>query len=104
MSASSQRKVRVGMVGGAPGAGIAGTHRSAMRLDDRYELVAGVFSRNRQKSLAAARELGIPEDRAYSSYEVLADAEAAREDKVDAVVVVTPTDSHYKIVKKVLEA
>ncbi len=104
MSASNQRKVRVGMIGGAPGAGIAGTHRIAMRLDDRYRLVAGVFSRNREKSLAAARELGIPEDRTYPNYEALADAEARREDKVDAVVIVTPTDSHYRIASKVLEA
>ena len=88
------------MVGGAPGAGIAGTHRTAMRLDDRYLLVAGVFSRNREKSLAAARHLGIHEDRVYSDYETMADAECRREDGIDAVAIVTPTDSHYKIAKK----
>ncbi len=92
------------MVGGAPGAGIAGTHRIAMRLDDRYELVAGVFSRNREKSLAAARELGIHEDRVYPDYEAMASGEAERKDGVDAVTIVTPTDSHYKIAKKLLEA
>ena len=43
------------MVGGAPGAGIAVATGSPMRLDDRYLLVAGVFSRNREKSLAAAK-------------------------------------------------
>ena len=31
------------MVGGGPGAGIAETHRTAMRLDDKCVLVAGVF-------------------------------------------------------------
>jgi predicted dehydrogenase len=92
------------MVGGAPGAGIAGSHRIAMRLDDRYHLVAGVFSRNRDKSLAAARELGISEDRVYPDYETMATREAEREDGVDAVAIVTPTDSHYKIAKKLLEA
>jgi predicted dehydrogenase len=45
---SSIRKVKVGMVGGGPGAGIAETHRTARRLDDRYELVAGAFSRDRE--------------------------------------------------------
>jgi predicted dehydrogenase len=104
MPENSQRKVRIGMVGGAPGAGIAGTHRTAMRLDDKYLLVAGVFSRNREKSLAAARQLGILEDRVYSDYESMADAEGKREDGVDAVAIVTPTDSHYKIAKKLLEA
>ena len=90
------------MVGGAPGAGIAGSHRIAMRLDDRYLLVAGVFSRSREKSLAAARQLGIPEDRVYSDYGAMAEAESKREDGVDAIAIVTPTDTHYKIVKKVL--
>jgi len=75
-----------------------------MRLDDRYELVAGAFSRNHDKSLAAARELGISEDRVYPDYETMAAREAEREDGVDAVVIVTPTDSHYKIAKKLLEA
>jgi predicted dehydrogenase len=92
------------MVGGAPGAGIAGSHRIAMRLDDRYHLVAGVFSRNRDKSLAAAHELGISEDRIYPDYETMATREAEREDGVDTVAIVTPTDSHYKIAKKLLEA
>jgi predicted dehydrogenase len=92
------------MIGGAPGAGIAGTHRIAMRLDDRCQLVAGVFSRNREKSLAAARELGIAEDRVYPDYETMATREGQREEGVDAVAIVTPTDSHYKIAKKLLEA
>jgi predicted dehydrogenase len=104
MPASPQRKVRVGMIGGGPGAFIGGSHRIAMRLDDRYQLVAGVFSRNRDKSLAAARELGISEDRVYPDYETMAAREPEREDGVDAVAIVTPTDSHYKIAKKLLEA
>jgi predicted dehydrogenase len=99
-----QRKVRVGMVGGAPGAGIAGSHRIAMRLDDRYSLLAGVFSRNPEKSRAAAKQLGVPEDRAYSDYGAMAEAESKREDGVEAVAIVTPTDSHYKIAKKFLES
>jgi predicted dehydrogenase len=63
MATEETRKVRVGMVGGGPGAGIAETHRTAMRLDDRYVIEAGVFSRNPEKSLVAAKKLDIPEDR-----------------------------------------
>jgi predicted dehydrogenase len=104
MPDNSQRKVRAGMVGGAPGAGIAGTHRTAMRLDDRYVQVAGVFSRNREKSLVAARQFGILEDRVYPDYGTMAGAEGKREDGIDAAIIVTPTDSHYKIAKKFLES
>ena len=81
MASQEQRKVKVGMVGGGPGAGIAETHRTAMRLDDRYELVAGVFSRDREKSLAAARQFRIHPERVYSDYPAMAGAEAKREDR-----------------------
>jgi len=92
------------MVGGGPGAGIAETHRTAMRLDDRYVLVAGAFSRDPDKSRAAARRLRIPEDRVYSDYAAMAAAEPKRTDRIDAAVIVTPTDSHYAIAKAFLEA
>ncbi|HEX7195177.1 MAG TPA: Gfo/Idh/MocA family oxidoreductase [Chthoniobacterales bacterium] len=104
MATEESRKVRVGMVGGGPGAGIAETHRRAMRLDDRYELVAGVFSRDRDKTLAAARQLRIDAEHVYSDYTTMATAEAKREDRIDAVVIVTPTASHYEIAKVFLEA
>jgi predicted dehydrogenase len=104
MTTAENRKVRVGMVGGGPGAGIAETHRIAMRLDDRYVIAAGVFSRDRQKSLAAARKLNIPEDRVYSDFVVMAEAESGRKDnRIDAVVIVTDTASHYEIARKFLE-
>ena len=92
------------MVGGGPGAGIAETHRIAMRLDDRYALVAGAFSRDPEKARAAARRLRIAEDRVYSDYAAMAAAEPTRKDRIDAAVIVTPTDSHYAIAKTFLEA
>ena len=104
MAEETKRKVRVGMVGGAPGAGIAGSHRIAMRLDDRYLLMAGVFSRSREKSLVAAKQLGVSEDRAYSDFETMAEAESKRDEGIEAVSIVTPTDSHYKIAKKFLQS
>src|SRR5262249_34769149 len=105
MATEEKRKVRVGMVGGGPGAGIAETHRTAMRLDDRYEIVAGVFSRQPEKSRAAAKQLRIPEGRIYLDYAAMAEAESGRKDnKIDVVVIVTQTASHYEIGRKFLEA
>jgi predicted dehydrogenase len=93
------------MVGGGPGAGIAETHRTAMRLDDKCVLVAGVFSREREKSLTAAKQLRIDLDRVYLDYGMMAEAESKREsDKIDAAVIVTRSDSHYAIAKKFLES
>ncbi len=97
-------KIRVGMVGGGPGAGIAKAHRMGMRLDDRYELVAGVFSRSLEKSQQAAVELGVDPDRVYESYEQMALQESARERGIEAVVIVTPNDSHFPVACAFLEA
>jgi predicted dehydrogenase len=105
MVTEEPRRIRVGMVGGGPGAGIAETHRTAMRLDDKCVLVAGVFSRDREKSQTAARQHRIGLDRVYSDYGAMAEGESKREnDKIDAVVIVTRTDSHYKVAKKFLES
>jgi predicted dehydrogenase len=105
MATEETRKVSVGMVGGGPGAGIAETHRTAMRLDDRYLIVGGVFSRDREKSLAAAKKLHISEDRIYPNYVEMAEAESRRKaNPIDAVVIVTQTASHYEIAHKFLEA
>jgi hypothetical protein len=38
------RKIRMGMVGGGPGAFIGNVHRMASRLDGKIELVAGALS------------------------------------------------------------
>src|ERR1700675_1536511 len=98
MMTEETRRIRVGMVGGGPGAGIAETHRTAMRLDNKYVLVAGAFSRDREKSLTAAKHLRIDLDRAYTDYRVMAEAESKRgNDRIDVVVIVTRTDSHYEI-------
>jgi predicted dehydrogenase len=96
------RRLRLGMVGGGPGAFIGAVHRIAARMDDGYELVAAALSSDPGKSLAAAKELHIP--RAYGRFEEMASAEASRPDRIDAVAIVTPNHMHYVNAKKFLEA
>jgi predicted dehydrogenase len=105
MITEETRRIRVGMVGGGPGAGIAETHRTAMRLDDKCALIAGVFSRDSEKSRGAARLLRIDPDRVYPDYRVMAEVESKREsDRIDVAVIVTRTDSHFEIAKKFLQS
>ncbi|MEV7605832.1 Gfo/Idh/MocA family oxidoreductase [Paenarthrobacter sp. NPDC089322] len=103
MSAPDSRQLVAGMVGGGPGADIGKTHRYAMRLDGHYDLQAGIFGRDPGNSRATAVELGVPQDRTYSTVSEMADAEAARADGVDVVVVATPNDSHFGIARAFLE-
>jgi predicted dehydrogenase len=96
------RRLRLGMVGGGPGAFIGAVHRAAARLDDRYELVAAALSSDPQKSISAARELLIP--RAYESFAAMAAEEAKRDDGIDAVAIVTPNNTHHAIATAFLNA
>jgi predicted dehydrogenase len=98
------RRLRLGMVGGGPGAFIGAVHRIAARLDDRFELVAAALSSNPERSRAAARELHIAPERAYGSFAEMAKAEAGRADRIDAVSIVTPNHLHFPVAKAFLEA
>ena len=53
-----------GMVGGGDGAFIGDVHRMAARLDGGYQLVAGCFSSNFERTKASAKLLGVEADRA----------------------------------------
>lgn len=98
------RRFRIGMVGGGKGAFFAGIHRAAMRLSDRFDLVAGAFSSNPDVGREAAGALGVAPDRAYADFRAMARAEAVRPDRIDAVVVVTPNHLHLEPCKLFLEA
>ena len=85
-------RIRLGMVGGGRGAFIGAVHRIASRIDDQYELVAGAFSSDPDKSAASAADLGVA--RAYGSYEEMAIRESRRKDGIEAVAIVTPNHMH----------
>ncbi|MBL6929234.1 MAG: Gfo/Idh/MocA family oxidoreductase [Rhodospirillales bacterium] len=89
------RRLRLGMVGGGAGSFIGSSHRMAARLDDRYELVAGALSSNAERAKSSAADLGIAPERAYTDYAEMVRAEAAREDGIEVVAIITPNDLHY---------
>jgi predicted dehydrogenase len=88
------RRLRLAVIGGGPGSFIGAMHRTAARLDDRYEIVAGVLSTDPDRSRAAALAIGIDPDRAYATGTELLNAESARPDGADVVAIMTPNDSH----------
>lgn len=101
---AAPRRIRLGMVGGGQGAFIGGVHRMAARLDDRYELVAGALSSDAARATASAAELHIAAERSYADYRDMARKEAAREDGIDAVAIVTPNHLHGRIATAFLDA
>jgi predicted dehydrogenase len=91
------------MVGGGEGAFIGGVHRIAARIDDQWELVAGNFQSDPEKSVAFGKSLGLASDRAYADFRAMAASEAKRSDRIDAVSIVTPNSTHHAIARAFLD-
>ena len=87
-------RIRLGMVGGGRGAFIGAVHRIASRIDDQYELVAGAFSSDADRSAASGADLGVDPRRCYGSFDEMAAKEARRKDGIEAVAIVTPNHMH----------
>jgi predicted dehydrogenase len=90
-------RIRLGMVGGGRDAFIGAVHRIAARIDDQYELVAGCFSSNAEKSMASGADLGVDPKRTYASFAEMAAREARRKDGIEAVAIVTPNHMHAPV-------
>ena len=97
-------QIRYGMVGGSMKAFIGDVHRKAINFDPRVKLVAGCFSTREALNKETGEVYGLDADRVYASYEEMAKAEAAREDGIDFVSIVTPNATHYPVAKAFLEA
>jgi len=98
------RPLRWGMIGGGEGAFIGAVHRMAARVDGRYQLLAGVFSSDAEKTKRSAVALGVDPARAYPTVEAMLKAEAARPDGIEVVSIVTPNHVHYAQSAACLEA
>jgi predicted dehydrogenase len=98
------KQLRWGMIGGGEGAFIGNVHRMAARLDGRYQLVAGVFSSDAEKTKRSAAALNVDPARAYPTVEAMLAAEAKRPDGIEVVSIVTPNHVHYAQSAACLEA
>ena len=98
------RKLRMGMVGGGPGAFIGPVHRIAAELDGKIELVAGAFSQSAERSREAGVRFRIDPARAYADYREMIEAERKRADGIDFVAIVTPNHVHLPVALAALEA
>ena len=104
MTDTIPRRLRLGMVGGGQGAFIGAVHRIAARLDDCYEVVAGALSGDPARSRQSGAQIRLAPERCYADYREMARLEAAREDGIDAVAIVTPNHLHAPVASAFLEA
>ena len=97
------KKLKLGIIGGGPNSWIGHVHRISSRFDDKYEIVAGVFSRNSKQSTSFGKSIGVIENRCYSNYLTMANKESLRKDKIDVVSIMTPPGSHQIIAEKFID-
>ena len=102
---NAHRKLRYGMIGGGRDAFIGAVHRHAIQLDGQAELVAGCFSSNAEKSRLSGQDLFVAPERVYSSYQEMAEREAAlpEDQRLDFVSIVTPNHMHAPVATAFLE-
>jgi predicted dehydrogenase len=104
--ANLNRNLRMGMVGGGPGAFIGEVHRKAARMDGGVDLVAGAFHIIPRKSKQMGRELNLDRKRAYNDYQEMIEKELKlpEAERIDFVSITTPNNWHFPIARDFLQA
>src|SRR5688572_11179336 len=99
------RNLRMGMIGGGPGAFIGAVHRIAANIDGEIELVCGSFSSDPEKSKLAGESLGLSQQRIYGSFKemIRRENELPPGERMDFVSIVTPNHLHFEPAKLALE-
>lgn len=98
-------KLRAGMIGGGKGAFIGAVHRIALNMDGLIELCCGALSQNPEKAKESGKELFLPEDRVYGSYEemIKKESELPEDQRMHFVIIVTPNFAHFEPAMMALE-
>ena len=93
----SNRKLRMGMIGGGKDAFIGAVHRLAFNMDGQVELVAGALSINPEIAVESGEWLYLDKNRVYTDYKVMLEKEAAMppDKRLDFVSIVTPNFVHF---------
>ena len=91
----------LGFIGGGLNSAVGYTHYTSSHLDGLFRLEAGCFSRDPEINRATAERYAVDPARIYACWKQLVETEKNR---LDAVVVLTPTPSHAAIVSALLQA
>ncbi len=100
-----KHKLRAGMIGGGKGAFIGAVHRIALNMDGLITLCCGALSQNAENAMASGKELFLPDDRTYTSYEEMIKSESLlpKDKRMHFVIIVTPNFAHFEPAMMALE-
>jgi predicted dehydrogenase len=93
-----KEKIRMGMIGGGRKAFIGAVHRMAAQLDGLVELSCAALSSNPETAIASGKDIFLPEDRIYTSYEEMITKEKnlPENKRIHFVSIVTPNHVHFE--------
>jgi len=90
----------IGFIGGGLNSAVGITHKIASQMDGHFKLVTGCFSRHNDINIQTAEYFNIDKKRLYFNWKELLEHE---KDKIDAIVILTPTPSHYEILEETIK-
>ncbi len=102
----SQRRIKLGLIGGGFNSFIGVVHRIASYMFEDYNLVGGVFDANYEEGKRFAEHLELDISRSYPDIDTFIAKELAlpADQRIEAVSVLTPNFLHYGMAKKLVEA
>ncbi|MFY0593803.1 Gfo/Idh/MocA family protein [Roseivirga sp.] len=99
-------KIRLGMIGGGLSSFIGIVHRIASYIGEEYTLVGGAFDTDYDNAIKFANKLELDVNRTYPNIDTFIEKESAlpADERIEAVVVVTPNFLHYPMAKQLIQA
>lgn len=103
---STNKKLKIGLIGGGPGSFIGAIHLNGALMDGLFELAAGAFSSNPDRSKQRGEELMLNPSRVYANYDEMfaKELELPEDERINVVVIVTPNNVHFDPTVKALKA
>ncbi len=92
--------LKIAFIGGALNSAIGYTHYIASQMDHLFVLSAGCFSRDYKINNQTAIAWGVKKEHLYTDWKELLEKEILN---IDAIIILTPTPSHFEIIMKALE-
>lgn len=92
--------LRLVFIGGGSNSAVGYVHFAAARLDNRFVVVGGAFSRDAQVNQQTGAQWNIPASQIYQDWRELITQERQN---FDAVVLLTPTPHHVEVLQELLQ-
>lgn len=97
----SNKPIKVAFIGGGLDSAIGSAHFGAIHIDRKYSLVAGMFSIDKSINQSSGKFYGVDSERIYENIPSLLDSER---DKLDAVILLSPTPLHFEHINQIVDA